>query len=140
MSNAIELRKVNYTYGQDTVFCVKAIDGVDLDIEEGKVTGIIGHTGSGKSTLIQMMNGLIKPSSGSVRVYGEDIFESKNKKKLPKICFRVGLVFQYPEYQLFEETVYKDMAFGPGNMKLSKDEIKERVCEEIGRASCRERV
>lgn len=127
MANAIEIRNARHVYGEGTVFRIAAIDGVDIDIEEGKVTGIIGHTGSGKSTLIQMMNGLIKPTEGSVLVEDKDIFE--NKKTLHEAKFKVGLVFQYPEYQLFEDTVYKDIAFGPKNMKLDEEEIDRRVRE-----------
>ena len=127
MANAIEIRQARYVYGEGTVFRIAAIDGVDIDIEAGKVTGIIGHTGSGKSTLIQMMNGLIKPTEGTVRVEDTDIFE--NKKTLHEIRFKVGLVFQYPEYQLFEDTVYKDIAYGPKNMKLDDAEIDKRVRE-----------
>lgn len=130
MANAIELREVSFTYGEGTVFRMDAVNGISIDIEEGKVTGVIGHTGSGKSTLIQMMNGLIKPASGSVKLFGEDIF--KDKKKLASVRFRVGLVFQYPEYQLFEETVYRDISYGPRNMKLTESEIDERVRESAG--------
>ncbi len=125
METAIELRNVSYVYGDGTVFRTDALDCVSVKIEKGKMTGIIGHTGSGKSTMVQMMNGLIKPTSGSVYLFGEDIFA--DKKKLRDVRFRVGLVFQYPEYQLFEESVYKDIAFGPANMKLDTNEIDRRV-------------
>jgi len=102
-----------------------AVDNVSLQIKRGEIVGIIGHTGSGKSTLIQHLNGLIKPTKGKIYIDGQDIFT--NNKVLRDIRFKVGLVFQYPEYQLFEETIYKDIAFGPKNMKLSDDEINERV-------------
>ena len=127
MDNVIEIRNARFVYGENTAFRSVAIDGVDIDIERGRVTGIIGHTGSGKSTLIQMMNGLLKPEPGTVTVDGKDIF--KDKKSLKNAKFTVGLVFQYPEYQLFEETVFKDISFGPKNMGLSADEIKARVEE-----------
>ncbi len=125
METAIELVDVSFVYGTGTVFRTDALSGVSVKIAKGRVSGIIGHTGSGKSTMVQMMNGLIKPTSGSVRLFGEDIFA--DKKKLRDIRFRVGLVFQYPEYQLFEETVYKDIAYGPTNMKLDEKEIERRV-------------
>lgn len=114
-------------YGKGTPFERKAVDNVSLTIEKGGITGIIGHTGSGKSTLIQHFNGLLKPSSGRILLDGKDIWETG--KIMPGLRFKVGLVFQYPEYQLFEDTVYKDIAFGPKNMKLSESEIKERVLE-----------
>ena len=119
------MEDVGFVYGEGTVFRTGALNGVSIEIKKGRVTGIIGHTGSGKSTLVQMMNGLIEPSQGRVLLYDEDIFA--NKKNLRRVRFRVGLVFQYPEYQLFEETVYKDIAYGPTNMGLSSDEIKRRV-------------
>ena len=114
------MEDVGFVYGEGTVFRTGALNGVSIEIKKGRVTGIIGHTGSGKSTLVQMMNGLIEPSQGRVLLYDEDIFA--NKKNLRRVRFRVGLVFQYPEYQLFEETVYKDIAYGPTNMGLSSDE------------------
>lgn len=104
-----------------------AIENVNIEINKGEFVGIIGRTGSGKSTLIQHLNGLIKPTSGKIYLHGEDIYASKEKTR--DVRFKVGLVFQYPEYQLFEETVYKDIAFGPKNMKLSEKEIDERVRE-----------
>jgi len=130
---AIDLRDVKFVYGEGTVFRTGALNGVSVGIKKGRITGIIGHTGSGKSTLVQMMNGLIKPTEGKVLLYGEDIFA--NKKRLRDVRFKVGLVFQYPEYQLFEETVYKDIAYGPANMGLDRDEIDKRVkkaCEFVG--------
>lgn len=113
------------TYGIKTPFEQKAVKNVSFEIEKGDFVGLIGHTGSGKSTLVQMLNGLIKPTSGKIFVDDTDITE--NPKDIRKIRFKVGLVFQYPEYQLFEETVYKDIAFGPTNMGLDEKQIKERV-------------
>ncbi len=125
----IELSNVSYVYSKGTPFCKTALDSVDLCIEENKITGLIGHTGCGKSTLVQLLNGLLVPSSGSVTLDGEDI----NAKGVDQrsIRFRVGLVFQYPEYQLFEETVYDDIAYGPKNMGLSAEEIDKRIRESV---------
>ncbi|MBO5230899.1 MAG: energy-coupling factor transporter ATPase [Clostridia bacterium] len=125
MSYTIETIGLTHYYSKGTVQQVAAINDVNLKIEKGELVGIIGHTGSGKSTLISHFNGLLKPDSGKVLVDGVDIW--KDKETLKKSRFKVGLCFQYPEYQLFEETVYKDIAFGPKNMKLSEAEIKERV-------------
>ncbi len=125
MSYAIETVGLTHYYSRGTVQQVAAINNVNLQIEKGELVGIIGHTGSGKSTLISHFNGLLKPDSGKVLVDGVDIW--KDKETLKKSRFKVGLCFQYPEYQLFEETVYRDIAFGPKNMKLSEAEIKERV-------------
>ncbi len=125
MSYAIETIGLTHYYSKGTVQQVAAINDVNLKIEKGELVGIIGHTGSGKSTLISHFNGLLKPDSGKVLVDGVDIW--KDKETLKNSRFKVGLCFQYPEYQLFEETVYKDIAFGPKNMKLSEAEIKERV-------------
>ncbi len=125
MSYAIETVGLTHYYSKGTVSQVAAINDVNLQINKGELVGIIGHTGSGKSTLISHFNGLLKPDSGKVLVDGVDIW--KDKETLRKSRFKVGLCFQYPEYQLFEETVYKDIAFGPKNMKLSEAEIKERV-------------
>ena len=125
MSYAIETVGLTHYYSKGTVSQVAAINDVNLKIEKGELVGIIGHTGSGKSTLISHFNGLLKPDSGKVLVDGVDIW--KDKETLRKSRFNVGLCFQYPEYQLFEETVYRDIAFGPKNMKLSEAEIKERV-------------
>jgi len=116
---------LTYKYSVGTPFEVTALDSVSLEVEKGELVAVIGHTGSGKSTLIQHFNGLLKPTEGSVLVDGQDIWESK--KTLREARFKVGLCFQYPEYQLFEETVFADIAFGPKNMKLSDEEIKERV-------------
>ena len=116
---------LTHTYGQDTPFCRSAVDGVSLEIYQGEFLGIIGHTGSGKSTLIQHLNGLLQPTVGKIYLDGRDIWA--DPKKIRDVRFRVGLVFQYPEYQLFEETAYKDIAFGPKNMGLDQDEIDRRV-------------
>ena len=121
----MEIRDLTHTYSAGTPFEKVAVDHLDLDIEAGRTIGLIGHTGSGKSTLIQHMNALLKPDSGTVLLQGQDIFASR--ETMYKTRFRVGLVFQYPEYQLFEETVYADIAFGPKNQKLSKEEIDRRV-------------
>ena len=114
-----------HTYGEGTPFCRSAVDGISLDIYPGEFLGVIGHTGSGKSTLIQHLNGLLKPTAGRVLFHGKDIWE--DTKKIREVRFRVGLVFQYPEYQLFEETVRKDISFGPKNMGLDEAEIARRV-------------
>ena len=127
MSEIIRLENLSYVYSKDTPFEHVALDHADLSIEKGSFVGVIGHTGSGKSTLIQHLNGLLKPTEGKVYIGGEDIWE--NPKDIRKFRFRVGLVFQYPEHQLFEETVRKDIAFGPKNMGLSEEEIGERVAE-----------
>ncbi|MGN0442137.1 MAG: energy-coupling factor transporter ATPase [Acutalibacteraceae bacterium] len=123
--NIIETEDLSFVYGQGTPFEKKANDKLNIQIKEGEFVGIIGHTGSGKSTLVQMLNGLIKPTSGTVKLNGQDIWAAP--KEIRKVRFKVGLVFQYPEYQLFEETVEKDISFGPGNMGLSEEQIKERV-------------
>ena len=121
----ITIDHLTYTYGVGTPFEKVAVDDVSLTIGSGEVVGVIGHTGSGKSTLIQHFNGLLRPTSGRVLLDGEDIWADKSK--LRQVRFNVGLVFQYPEYQLFEETVYKDIAFGPTNMGLDSVEIDRRV-------------
>lgn len=123
----LELKNLSYTYSDGTAFVRQAVNDVSAVIREGSITGIIGHTGSGKSTLVQMMNGLLTPTSGEVLLDGENIFA--NKKTLRDARFKVGLVFQYPEYQLFEETVFKDIAYGPKNQKLSPNEINARVLD-----------
>lgn len=123
----IKTENLTYVYGEKTPFRHVALDSVNIEINEGEIVGVIGHTGSGKSTLIQHFNGLLKPTSGRVLVDGEDF--SKDKKKLREVRFKVGLVFQYPEYQLFEETVAKDIAYGPKNMGLAKEEIDRRVID-----------
>ncbi len=123
----LKTEHLTYSYSTGTPFEVTAIEDINIEIEPGELVAVIGHTGSGKSTLIQHFNGLLKPQSGKVYVDGQDIWESK--KTLRASRFAVGLCFQYPEYQLFEETVYKDIAFGPKNMKLSDEEIDRRVRE-----------
>jgi len=125
MEPIIRVENLTHTYGIDTPFCRNAVDGVSMEIRKGEFLGIIGHTGSGKSTLIQHLNGLLKPTSGTVYLDGRDIWS--DPKKIREVRFRVGLVFQYPEYQLFEETVYKDIAYGPKNMGLDTAEIDRRV-------------
>ncbi len=125
MSTVLELKNLSFVYGAGTPFEKKAVDDVSLSIEQGELIGIIGHTGSGKSTLVQMLNGLIKPAQGQVLLDGRDIWEQP--KKIRDIRFRVGMVFQYPEYQLFEETVYKDIAFGAANKGLTGDELDQAV-------------
>ena len=126
----LEVKNVSYVYSAGTPFCKKALDNVTVSFEENTITGLIGHTGCGKSTLVQLLNGLLSPTEGQVFLGGQDI----NAKGVDKrsVRFRVGLVFQYPEYQLFEETVYKDIAFGPKNMGLKPEEIDRRVREAAG--------
>lgn len=123
--NLIETKDLVYLYGARTPFEVKALDHIDLSLSEGGIKAVIGHTGSGKSTLIQHFNALLKPAQGEVLFQGKNINESKESAY--RIRFRVGLCFQYPEYQLFEDTVYKDIAFGPTNMGLSAQQIDETV-------------
>lgn len=123
----IRLENVSYIYSPDTPFRKVALDDVSLTIRGGRITGLMGHTGSGKSTLVQLLNGLNKPTTGKVFVGDEEIWA--DPKKVSSFAFRVGLVFQYPEYQLFEETVRKDIAFGPGNMGLDETEIARRVAD-----------
>ena len=123
----LETQELTYVYSEGSPFQKTAVDNVNLKINEGEMIGVMGHTGSGKSTLIQHFNGLLKPTSGKVILDGEDIWA--DKKKIRDVRFKVGLVFQYPEYQIFEETVYKDIAFGPKNMGLDQNEIKRRILE-----------
>ena len=125
MEPIIRVENLTHTYSAGTPFERSAVDGMTLDVMRGEFLGVIGHTGSGKSTLIQHLNGLLKPTSGRILLDGQDIWEKP--KEIRQVRFQVGLVFQYPEYQLFEETVYKDIAFGPGNMGLDKQEIDRRV-------------
>ncbi len=134
----LETQGLTYTYSRGTPFEKTAVDHVDLKIEEGSLIGVMGHTGSGKSTLIQHFNGLLQPTSGKVILDGRDIWA--DKKKIRDVRFQVGLVFQYPEYQIFEETVYKDIAFGPKNMGLSEAEIKRRVLETANDIGLREEL
>ena len=121
----LQLENVSYIYSAGTPYEMRALDNVTIGIEEGKITGIIGHTGSGKSTFVQLLNGLEKPMEGRVLLDGQDIWEKP--REIGKIRFRVGLVMQYPEYQLFEETIRRDIAFGPRNMGLDEEEIERRV-------------
>jgi len=123
----IKIEKLDYVYMQGSPFERKALDNINLEINDGEFIGLIGHTGSGKSTLVQHLNGLLKPHGGSVVVNGRET--TTKGEDLKKLRCEVGLVFQYPEHQLFEETVYKDIAFGPANLGLSKEEIDHRVKE-----------
>ena len=130
MTPFLEVRELTHIYSVGTPFEHIALDKVNLTVERGEFIGVIGHTGSGKSTLMQHLNGLLKPTSGAVLLDGVDIWSNKTVTRQAR--FRVGLVFQYPEYQLFEETVYRDIAFGPKNMGLSAEEIDRRVREAAG--------
>ncbi|MBQ2998002.1 MAG: energy-coupling factor transporter ATPase [Oscillospiraceae bacterium] len=123
----IRTENLSYVYSEGTPYEHRAIDNVNIEIEKGSFVGLIGHTGSGKSTLIQHLNGLLKPTSGKIYIGGEDLWA--NPKDIRRFRFKVGLVFQYPEHQLFEETVRRDIAFGPKNMGLSEEEIEARVME-----------
>ena len=138
MAPIIETRGLTHVYGEGTPFRSVALDGVDFSAERGEFIGIIGHTGSGKSTLIQHLNGLLRPTSGQILFEGEDVW--KDKEFTRRLRFKVGLVFQYPEYQLFEETVYKDMAFGPRNMGLDEEEVRRRVLRAAGFVGLDERI
>ena len=126
---SIEIKNLTYVYNPDTTFEKVAIKDINLQIEDGEFVGLIGHTGSGKSTLIQHMNALMKPTSGQILIDGMDI--NADKSKLKEVRQKVGLVFQYPEHQLFEMTIYKDVAFGPENLGLSKEEVDSRVREAL---------
>ena len=130
MAPILEVKNLSHIYSVGTPFQHIALENVSFSVERGEFVGIIGHTGSGKSTLIQHLNGLLKPTSGTVMLDGKDIWENKTTTRQSR--FRVGLVFQYPEYQLFEETVYKDIAFGPKNMGLDAEEIDRRVRQAAG--------
>ncbi len=130
MNPILEIKDLSYIYSAGTPFEHCALDHISFTVERGEFIGIIGHTGSGKSTLMQQLNGLLKPTSGRVLLDGKDIWS--DKKTTREARFRVGLVFQYPEYQLFEETVYKDIAFGPKNMGLDEKEVDRRVREAAG--------
>ena len=130
MEPIIRVEHLTHTYSAGTPFQRSAVEDVSIDVMPGEFLGIIGHTGSGKSTLIQHLNGLLRPTQGRVLLDGKDIWAEP--KKIRQVRFQVGLVFQYPEYQLFEETVYADIAFGPKNMGLSKDEIDARVRRAAG--------
>lgn len=125
MSEILRLSNVSYVYSKGTPFEKCALDNINVSFEKGKITGLIGHTGSGKSTLVNLLNGLNKPTTGNIFLDGSDIWEKP--KEIAKIRFRVGLVMQYPEYQLFDETVRSDIGFGPRNQGLSEEEIEIRV-------------
>ena len=127
MNEILRIENLSYVYGKGTPFETVALDTVSVSFEKGKITGLIGHTGSGKSTLVNLLNGLYKPASGKVYLDGQDIWA--NPKEIAKIRYRVGLVMQYPEYQLFDETVRLDIGFGPRNLGLSPEEVEERVLE-----------
>lgn len=137
MEPIMQVKNLSYVYSAGTPFEHKALDNVNFTIHRGEFVGIIGHTGSGKSTLMQQLNGLLKPTAGQVLLNGVDIWSDKQTTRQAR--FQVGLVFQYPEYQLFEETVYKDIAFGPKNMGLSQQEIDRRVREAAGFVGITER-
>ena len=134
----IRTEELSHIYSKGTPFEKTALSGINLHIGQGEMIGLIGHTGSGKSSLIQHLNALLQPTDGRVTIDGVDINSSKAARR--DVRFRVGLVFQYPEYQLFEETVFQDIAFGPRNMKLSEEEIKNRVLEAAGFAGVEERL
>lgn len=123
----IACENLTFLYGQGTPFETAALDNVSFSCEKGEIVGIIGHTGSGKSTLIQHLNGLLKPNSGTIYLRDKNIWSKENEKNIRNVRFAVGLCFQYPEYQIFEETIYKEIAFGPKQMRLDEDEIRERV-------------
>ena len=127
MNEILRIENLSYVYGKGTPFEKVALDNVTVSFEKGKITGLIGHTGSGKSTLVNLLNGLYRPASGKVYLDGQDIWA--NPKEIAKIRYRVGLVMQYPEYQLFDETVRLDIGFGPRNLGLSPEEVEERVLE-----------
>lgn len=125
MLSILKVEGLSYTYGEGTPFEQKALDNINFSIEAGEMIGVIGHTGSGKSTLLQHLNGLLRPQKGKVIFNGNDIWEKP--KEIRNIRFKIGICFQYPEHQLFEDTVFKDVAFGPTNMGLDEDEIKRRT-------------
>ena len=125
--NKLELQQVSFVYSKGTPFERRALDGINVAFEAGKITGLIGHTGSGKSTLVNLLNGLLRPTEGRVLLDGKDIWE--HPKEIARIRARVGLVMQYPEYQLFDDTVRADIGFAPRNMGLSAEEVAERVAE-----------
>ena len=129
MSEVIKVENVSYIYSKGTPFQKYALDNVSVSFEKGKITGLIGHTGSGKSTLVSLLNGLNKPTEGRILLDGVDIWE--NPKEIAKIRFKVGVVMQYPEYQLFEDTVWADIGFGPRNQGLSDEEVKKRTLDAI---------
>lgn len=127
----LECKNLKFIYGVGTPFEFCAVDGVDFCAQENEIIGIIGHTGSGKSTFIQHLNGLLKPTEGTVTVNGKDIWAKENKDNIRQVRFAVGLCFQYPEHQIFEENIFKEIAFGPKQMELDEEEIKNRVYESM---------
>ena len=127
MNEILKIENLSYIYGKGTPFEKVALDNISVSFEKGKITGLIGHTGSGKSTLVNLLNGLYQPASGKIYLDGHDIWEKP--KEISKLRFKVGLVMQYPEYQLFDETVKSDIGFGPRNLGLSPEEVEERVLE-----------
>ena len=129
MNEIIRVENASYVYGRGTPFQKIALDNVSVGFEKGKIAGLIGHTGSGKSTLVSLLNGLIKPTEGKIYLNGVDIWEKP--KAISKVRFKVGVVMQYPEYQLFEDTVWADIGFGPRNQGLNDEEIKERTLDAI---------
>ena len=129
MNEIIKVESVSYLYGKGTPFQKLALDKVTIGFEKGKITGLIGHTGSGKSTLVSLLNGLNRPTEGRILLNGVDIWE--NPKEIAKIRFKVGVVMQYPEYQLFDDTVWSDIGFGPRNQGLDQEEIKKRTIDAI---------
>ncbi len=138
MAPILETKGLSHVYGEGTPFRSVALDHVDFSVERGEFVGLIGHTGSGKSTLIQHLNGLLRPTGGRVLFDGKDVWADKALTR--QLRFKVGLVFQYPEYQLFEETVYKDIAFGPKNMGLDEEEIRRRVLRAAGFVGLKEEI
>ena len=127
MNEIIKVENVSYVYSKGTPFQKIALDNVSVGFEKGKITGLIGHTGSGKSTLVSLLNGLSKPTEGRILLDGVDIWEKP--KEIAKIRFKVGVVMQYPEYQLFEDTVWSDIGFGPRNQGLDEEEVKQRTLD-----------
>ncbi len=134
----LKAENLNFVYSPDTPFKYEAVKDISFSVDEGEILGIIGHTGSGKSTLLQLLNGLLKPTSGKILLHDKDIWQ--NPKEIRDIRFKIGLVFQYPEYQLFEETVEEDIAFGPKNMKLDSEEINSRVNDAVNTVMLKEEL
>ena len=128
---SIEIKHLTFTYSKKSPYEKKALDDINLTINEGEFVGIVGHTGSGKSTFIQHINGLIKPQEGEVKIFDINLSQKRPKPDLKKLRTEVGMVFQYPEYQLFEDTIEKDIAYGPKNLKLPKEEVKKRVMQSM---------
>lgn len=134
----LKAENLNFVYSPDTPFKYEAVKDISFSVDEGEILGIIGHTGSGKSTLLQLLNGLLKPTGGKILLHDKDIWQ--NPKEIRDIRFKIGLVFQYPEYQLFEETVEEDIAFGPKNMKLDSEEINNRVNDAVNTVMLKEEL